>query len=239
MNSSDSFSNIPPNVETENAKRIVIALVLTFLGWLVLPQGLILFINLGFDAVVLLTLQYGFVLAPLIIYALTKKDTLGFLGFKDKIDLRILLYGLLLPIALLASAFGVVYVYITLFGVPQIPDTGVSLDPGNSIFEFARVALFIFFVNAPAEEIFFRRYLQKELTETAGVGVGLVVSSAIFGVLHFATATITAINAFVLGIVLGYVYHRTNSLYTTWIGHGLYHILLVYLAFLLAPFLIG
>ncbi|MHA2060581.1 MAG: CPBP family intramembrane glutamic endopeptidase [Candidatus Ranarchaeia archaeon] len=225
-------------METKNEKRIVIALIITLLSWLVLPQGLILFIDFGFDAVVLLTLQYVFVLAPLFAYALLKKDTLGFLGFKDKIDLRILLYGLLLPIALLATAFGVVYVYITLFGVPQIPNTGVSLDPGNSIFEFARVALFIFLVNAPAEEIFFRRYLQKELTETAGVEVGLVVPSVIFGVLHFGTAPITALNAFVLGILLGYAYHRTNSLYTTWIGHGLYNILLVYLAFLLAPFLI-
>ncbi|MHA2407807.1 MAG: CPBP family intramembrane glutamic endopeptidase [Candidatus Ranarchaeia archaeon] len=224
--------------QLKNEQRIVIALIITILSWLVLPQGLLVFIGLGFDAVVLLTLQYVFVLAPLVAYAAIRKDLLGFLGFKDKISLKIILYGLLLPLALLASAFAVVSVYFALFGIPQIPDTGVSLDPGNSIFEFARVALFIMLVNAPAEEIFFRRFLQKELMETAGLGVGLVVSSAIFGVLHYVTAPVTAINAFVLGIVLGYAYYKTDSLYTTWIGHGLYNLLLVYIAFLLGPFLL-
>ncbi len=217
-------------------RRMFIALVITVLSWMILPQGLIFFFDLVSDSVILLTLQYVFVLIPLVVYALVQKDVLAFLGFRDKINLKILFYGLILPLVLLFSAFSVVTTYVTFFGIPEIPDTGVSLDPGGSFTELFRIILFIMVINAPAEEIFFRRYLQRVLVETSGFGVGLIVTSAIFGVLHYLTSPLTAINAFFLGIILGVAYHKTESMYTTWIGHGIYNSFLIYIAFLFSPF---
>ena len=66
-------------------------------------------------------------------------------------------------------------------------------------------------VMAPlCEEILFRGILQDALTTKYGPLRGILIASAVFGVIHLIPQQ--AINAFFVGIVLGYVYYRTRSL---------------------------
>lgn len=66
-------------------------------------------------------------------------------------------------------------------------------------------------VMAPlCEEILFRGILQDALTVKYGPLRGILIASAVFGVIHLIPQQ--AINAFFVGIVLGYIYYRTRSL---------------------------
>lgn len=78
-------------------------------------------------------------------------------------------------------------------------------------------------VTAPlAEEMFFRAYALRVLTARYGLGVGLVVSSALFAALHLAGGVgWEVVPLFVIGLILGWAYARTGNLLTDMTAHAL------------------
>ena len=82
----------------------------------------------------------------------------------------------------------------------------------------------------PIEELLFRGVAQGVLRKGFGVRAGIVLSSALFGLVHWvavsggpaeklAYVTIAA----VLGIVLGVLYERTETLVAPALAHGVYN----------------
>ncbi|HLK55563.1 MAG TPA: CPBP family glutamic-type intramembrane protease [Chthonomonadaceae bacterium] len=75
-------------------------------------------------------------------------------------------------------------------------------------------------VAAPiGEEVFFRGFLYNALKRRWGVPVGIIVSGLTFALIHFGPLAIIVI--FPMGILLAYVYERTNSLWVTILMHML------------------
>jgi membrane protease YdiL (CAAX protease family) len=66
------------------------------------------------------------------------------------------------------------------------------------------------------EELMFRAIVQTELEEIFGKIAGLLIASAIFGIMHIGSFVFM----FVSGIVIGYVFQRTKHLMLTTIIHG-------------------
>lgn len=60
------------------------------------------------------------------------------------------------------------------------------------------------------EEMLFRGIIQESCTRQFGGVRGVIAAAAIFGVIHFIPQQV--INAFFIGIILGYIYIRTKSL---------------------------
>jgi membrane protease YdiL (CAAX protease family) len=90
------------------------------------------------------------------------------------------------------------------------------------------LALIAFFAGV-GEELFFRGWLQGGLTNTFEVVLGILIASAIFGLLHYLSTTY-AFYAFLTGVYLGVIYHATGNLYVVMVIHALYDfIALVYL----------
>ncbi|MHA1917305.1 MAG: CPBP family intramembrane glutamic endopeptidase [Candidatus Ranarchaeia archaeon] len=238
------------NHNTTNPNNVIAALVVTVFSWLVFPEAMVLFIGLGFDILVLLLIQYILVMIPFLIFASSevskynqfnirnkdnKQSLFRYLGFSDKINSKIILQASLLGGSLFFVALIVIIFYITLFGTPPIPSNGISdVTVAPTIDALLLRVLFIFVVNSAVEELFFRRFLQRILTESTNFTVGILASSAVFGILHIGTSPVTALNAFVIGIILGLAYKRTNSLYTSWIAHGVYNSILIVLSFVLS-----
>lgn len=67
------------------------------------------------------------------------------------------------------------------------------------------------------EEILFRGVIQGSITSRYGAVVGIVVSSVIFGLVH--GNPIQMCNAFFIGLVFGYIYHRTNTIWSVVLLH--------------------
>ena len=88
---------------------------------------------------------------------------------------------------------------------------------------------FIAFLAGVSEELFFRGWMQSAFINKSGVLPGILLASAIFGLLHYLSRTY-AIYAFLTGIYLGVIYFATRNLFIVIAIHALYDfIALLYL----------
>ena len=79
------------------------------------------------------------------------------------------------------------------------------------------VGLLATFVVPVYEEIFFRGLLHNGLANRLGMWGAIIISSALFGVFH--GFPIQIITAFLLGLVLGWLYEKTDNLWAPIICH--------------------
>lgn len=86
-----------------------------------------------------------------------------------------------------------------------------------------------------AEEILFRGYLLGKLRNHAPTWVAILVSSALFGLVHFNASV--SIDTFVLGIVLAWMRIKTGSLWPAILIHMIKNGLAFYLLFINPTFL--
>ncbi len=99
-----------------------------------------------------------------------------------------------------------------------------ALQPQDLPFdEFSPLALvasgfLVVLVGPFAEEVFFRGFIQSGLVRRWGPLTGLVVSAAIFGIAHASVAIFIPI--FVAGLLIGWLYQRTGSLWSCVWVHG-------------------
>ncbi|MDR2886238.1 MAG: CPBP family intramembrane metalloprotease [Rikenellaceae bacterium] len=68
------------------------------------------------------------------------------------------------------------------------------------------------------EELLFRGLLQHSTVNRYGPVAGIVIAAAVFGVIHFIPQQV--VNAFALGLVLGWVYYKTRSLTAVILMHA-------------------
>ena len=112
---------------------------------------------------------------------------------------------------------------IILWGTIMVLATGVVIEPLLNLFPETYLdrlgnimaaggwMMFTSIVIAPImEEILFRGILQDALMRKYGVFVGILIASAVFGIVHIIPQHV--VNAFMIGIVLGYIYYRTGAL---------------------------
>ncbi len=112
---------------------------------------------------------------------------------------------------------------IILWGTIMVLATGIVIEPLLNLFPETYLdrlgnimaaggwMMFTSIVIAPImEEILFRGILQDALMRKYGVFVGILIASAVFGIVHIIPQQV--VNAFMIGIVLGYIYYRTGAL---------------------------
>ncbi len=78
--------------------------------------------------------------------------------------------------------------------------------------------LLVVLVGPFAEEVFFRGFVLSGLVRRWGPVTGLLVSAAIFGIAHASVAILIPI--FVAGLLIGWLYQRTGSLWSCVWVHG-------------------
>jgi membrane protease YdiL (CAAX protease family) len=71
------------------------------------------------------------------------------------------------------------------------------------------------------EEWICRGLIFGSLRSRYGVVRSMVLSALVFGLMH--VQPVPVLNAFVLGLVLAFIYHKTNSLWSSVILHALYN----------------
>lgn len=121
---------------------------------------------------------------------------------------------------------------LILWGVILVFVTSTVLEPLLALFpdEYLKVlrnavgvggwAMITTIVAAPIlEEILFRGMIQDTLVRHYGAMRGIIVAAAIFGIIHIIPQQ--AINAFFIGLILGYIYLKTKSLLPVIIIHAI------------------
>ena len=121
---------------------------------------------------------------------------------------------------------------LILWGFVMVLLTGVVIEPVLELFPDAFLkmidkmgmhggwSILMLVVQAPVmEEVLFRGILLESVRSKHSAGRAIVVSALMFGVIHLIPQQV--VNAFVIGLILGYIYVRTESLWPVIVIHAL------------------
>lgn len=121
---------------------------------------------------------------------------------------------------------------LILWGFVLVLITGIVIEPVLNLFPESFLDLLnqmganggwsvlMLAVLAPVmEEVLFRGILLEAVREKYSSGRAIVVSALMFGVIHIIPQQV--VNAFVIGLILGFIYVRTDSLWPVIIIHAL------------------
>lgn len=121
---------------------------------------------------------------------------------------------------------------LILWGFVLVLITGIVIEPVLNLFPESFLELLnqmgakggwsvlMLVVLAPImEEVLFRGILLESVRSKYSSGRAIVVSALMFGVIHIIPQQV--VNAFVIGLILGYIYVRTDSLWPVIIIHAL------------------
>jgi hypothetical protein len=90
--------------------------------------------------------------------------------------------------------------------------------------DFVYMTLFV----GLGEELLFRGIIQRDLQDIFGKHTGLIIASYLFGIMHLTWRSVPELFfAFLAGMLLGYIYNRTNSLIGPIFLHGVNNTVLV------------
>jgi membrane protease YdiL (CAAX protease family) len=95
---------------------------------------------------------------------------------------------------------------------------------GNkSLLNPATIGLLLFFIIGPAEEIFWRGFVQDTLAQKFGENKGWIIGALIYGGVHiFAMNFMLFMAALICGLFWGYVFKRYKSLWPGIISHAVW-----------------
>ena len=90
-----------------------------------------------------------------------------------------------------------------------------------------RIGLLLFFWIGPAEEIFWRGFIQRRLSEKFNPEVGYVLALAVYTAIHIWSFNFMLVTAsLVCGVVWGFLYYRYKSIWPGLISHAVWDVLI-------------
>lgn len=195
-----------PSVNEVNILYLVLGLGLFFIGSI--AQRIELYSGL-------LITEYLLILIPNILYLKLRGYSLKKVLKLNGINARQVLYTFIIIVFAYPIAVFLNYIVIALIGtVSTTIPTGVPI-PG-SINELIIGYFIIAITPGICEEVMFRGTLQSAYSRL-GVKRGLIISSVLFGLFHFNIFNLAGPTF--LGMILGLLLIKSNSLYTSILGH--------------------
>ncbi|MCC7437970.1 MAG: CPBP family intramembrane metalloprotease [Armatimonadetes bacterium] len=145
-------------------------------------------------------------------------------------DWRVMLLTPLLTIAFIPPANYLSELFMEWLGLR--PDSAKELEALFTAHSFPELVLLGFVIAitpAICEELFFRGYVQR--TFERGIGSRSIwVTGVLFGLFHFQPVSLPTLA--LMGILLGYLYHRTQSLLPSMVAHFTNNFMVVLLLYL-------
>lgn len=213
-----------------------------FVAWLVIfglynVVGVILYVFTD-DALLFNYLAYALVFCPLIaasVWFIPHRHGRGReeLGLRWGRTPRTLAFGSLGALAGLGMSYGVFFVIYLIFylaaGRGPVSTESESLRDLSG--GYLVLVLLVVVVLAPVfEELFFRGLFYPALRRRLGPTSAIVLNGAIFGIIHF--QPLFMLSLILVGIVLAYLYEKTDSLAAPIIAHALYNLVVTVVSLL-------
>ncbi|MCF6150116.1 MAG: CPBP family intramembrane metalloprotease [Candidatus Kuenenia sp.] len=153
---------------------------------------------------------------------------LTLVNLTSNIKIGLIRYLITIPVIMLAGF--IVNAVSSYYGImPDIQDVVQWVLDEDSVLVLACLIFFGIIVAPIMEEIIFRGFLVPALRNYFGVRYAIFISAAVFAAVHMDAFAFLQI--FILGILLGYLYEKTQSLATSIVVHILHNSLT--LAFLM------
>ncbi|MFW6435137.1 MAG: CPBP family intramembrane glutamic endopeptidase [Halovenus sp.] len=148
-----------------------------------------------------------------------------------------------LTLFVLNIAFGLLLSY---FGIDVAQNSVIDMGNRNPVFFLYMIPISLLFVG-PAEELLFRGVIQELFKRAYGLVPGILIASALFGMIHVVALLGESPRAIVaylavaglLGVVLGTLYEITSNIVVPAVIHGVYNALLFAIAWANATYDLG
>ncbi|NLI93466.1 MAG: CPBP family intramembrane metalloprotease [Peptococcaceae bacterium] len=204
---------------------LVVYLVEFFLGWLKLPdslgslKGFINYLMTGFGE------GFLFLIALLIFLRIMHRSfsDLGLVhfGFKN------LIFGVSGGIFLFIFVGVLGNLIVEYLGNPDPQSFALAVSGASSIWQFVLLLILGGVIVPLKEELIFRGLVYPPLRAVYGKGSGILITALFFGAMHF--DLIRFFPLFLGGVVLTWLYEKTQSLWPSVIAHGIWNILMTIL----------
>jgi len=222
-------SPIVPSQKSSTVSLLEVTLVMfvTFALFLILGAALYL-LNIN---VALIVSELLFLIVPLIYLLFKRINVKSYIGaeFKPKF----FFIGLGLGLVLLFIDFLISAVLTAVFGPSQAVEeanriiTDLTKSPTGLIAIVTSLSL-----AGICEEFAFRGFLQSSINRRYSFLPAVLVSAAVFGLAHFDLQIVYSLSAFIIGLFLGYIYHRWNSYVVSATAHSTVNIIVLILLIL-------
>lgn len=104
--------------------------------------------------------------------------------------------------------------------ISSIYSSKVQLSP-------ALIGLLLLFIMGPAEEIYWRGFVQRNLTRRLGPVKGVLITAVIYSLVHLAALNfMLLVAAGVCGLYWGWIYQREQSLVPVILSHSVWDVLI-------------
>ena len=220
-------SRIPPRQPSWNIwQGLFLISLVTFieypLGWLESPNdldslhGILSFIGVGLgDALVYFVVIWLFL-------RLIRRP-FSDLGFVKPLK-RYVVLGLVVGILLFVSIGLLGNALTHVFGTPAPQSFTVAVNGVNYSWEFVLLTLLGGIVAPIKEELLFRGLIYPPLRKAVGRGKGMLLTGLFFATLHF--DIVRFLPLLIGGVVLAWLYERSESIWPAVIAHGTWNILM-------------
>lgn len=206
----------------------VLVVVVTFAVWLFL--GVVATLLLGYSIGIILT-ELLVVVVPLGYMLFKKVDIGSYIGIEVKpknILLGITLGGVLFFFDTIVSA-----VLISIMGPSQALEESNKIITDLSSSSSGLLSVLISLsLTGLCEEFTFRCFLQNTINRRYSFIPALLISSLAFGLFHIDQQLLLTIGTFLLGLVLGYIYHHWHSYITSAVTHSTLNLIILAIALL-------
>jgi membrane protease YdiL (CAAX protease family) len=172
------------------------------------------------------------VVAITLVFAKYKHANFYDLGLK-KTSPKILARYLIGLVPLYIVTAAVTVALTSVFGPDPLAEAFTIASIPRDPFQLVAYVIIYLVLVGPAEELAFRGFIQKGFENSFGKMKGIFIASILFGLPHIANYPYNAVAASASGLVLGYIWQKTDQNTTaTALIHGIYNsigIILVYL----------
>jgi len=189
-------------------RQVYLTIILAFVFW-----------YLTF-AVKLLNFWLSMSIAATILTVLSIKFT-GFVLRKQEVNVKNILIGIVSAGILYGIYAGGNYFsqQIFHFARPEISSIYDIRNEGQILI----ISLVLLFITSPAEELFWRGFLQRWAMSKFGQARGWLVAAAIYGAVHILSGNfMLTMAAWIAGLFWGLLYWKTGSIFACIISHALW-----------------
>jgi membrane protease YdiL (CAAX protease family) len=208
----------------------VLAVIASFLLTLFLGGAFAIFVS---SRVLMVLGELLLIVVPLG-YMLSKKVNIKkYIGLE--LNLKTISLGVAIGVFLVFFDIIVTNVMVSIFGQSEIVEESNKLimDMTRSTEGLIWVATALTLAGM-CEEFTFRGFLQTAINSKYPLPVALLASSLAFGFVHFDPQAVYTISAFLIGLVLGYVYHRWRSYTVAATAHATLNLIILALTVLIS-----
>jgi membrane protease YdiL (CAAX protease family) len=177
-------------------------------------------------AIALLAVQATGLLAVVLLIAMRWRGaSWRALGFRRTQSRWYAKAGLVVAVGIALSGINTLVIQTLLGEAPSNPQLQVIAPDGFSWIGLIGMTLIAGGLVPIAEEITFRSVLYRWLRERIGFWPGIVISSALFGVLHGVLFLAPVLS--LLGALFAWLYERSGSIWPAIVAHGLFNTVMV------------